>query len=251
MQIHKALLVESPSVTKSMAGLLERVGFAVERPAKTAKAFETAGRSRYDLVLVDLNMPRTSGVTLLDTSVMLEQLRKHSDVPVLFAMDGTGFKKHEKELEVLFAQPSVDWVRTPVNDSEFRFRISRATTRAPKPIATWNVPELRSDASGRLHATLVAEYFGWTLTNLSRSLGRSVQAVHKTPDAAALQAHLEILERTVLLARRLVSADRPAFRKWLNTPSPDLDEQKPGEVLLKKPNVVVHWLEDAALGHPA
>jgi hypothetical protein len=98
---------------------------------------------------------------------------------------------------------------------------------------------------------LVADYFGWTLTKLSRALGRSVQAVHKTPDAVALQQHLEKLERAVLLGRRLVSADRPGFRKWLNTPSPDLDGEKPAELLLKQPDVVVQWLEDAALGHPA
>jgi hypothetical protein len=48
-----------------------------------------------------------------------------------------------------------------------------------------------------------------------------------------------------------VSADRPGFRKWLNTPSPDLDGEKPAELLLKQPDVVVQWLEDAALGHPA
>jgi DNA-binding response OmpR family regulator len=247
MHMRKALLLESPSASSSLAPLLESVQFEVARPARKAWGIEIAGasRSRYDLVLVDLNVPRTSGVALL------EQLREHSDVPVVFAVDGVRFKKHEKDLELLFAQPSVDWVRTPIDDTEFRFRINRATARAAKRIETWNVLELRSDDSGRLDASLVADYFGWTLTTLGRALGRSVQAVHKTPDAVAIQPYLEKLERTVLLGRRLVSADRPGFRKWLNTPSPDLDGEKPAELLLKQPNVVVQWLEDAALGHPA
>ncbi|HJX64922.1 MAG TPA: response regulator [Polyangia bacterium] len=247
MHMRKALLLESPSASSSLARLLESVQFEVDRPAKKAWGIEIAGatRDRYDLVLVDLNIPHTSGVALI------EQLREHNDVPVVFAVDGVRFKKHEKDLELLFAQPSVDWVRTPIDDTEFRFRINRATVRAPKAIETWNVPELRSDVSGRLDATLVADYFGWTLTNLSRALGRSVQAVHKTPDAVAVQPHLEKLERAALLGRRLVSADRPGFRKWLNTPSPELDGEKPAELLLKQPEVVVQWLEDAALGHPA
>ena len=166
MHMRKALLLESPSASSSLAQLLESVQFEVERPTKKTWGIEiAASRARYDLVLVDLNMPHSSGVALL------EQLRDHSDVPVVFAVDGVHFKKHEKDLELLFAQPSVDWVRTPIDDTEFRFRINRATARAPKAIETWNVPELRSDVSGRLDATLVADHFGWTLTKLSRALG--------------------------------------------------------------------------------
>jgi hypothetical protein len=112
------------------------------------------------------------------------------------------------------------------------------------------MPELRSDSSGRLNAAKVACHFGWTLTTLSRALGASVQAVHKTPDAPRLQASLEKLERAALLARRSVGAKPSTLRKWLNTPMPDLDGTKPGEVLLKDPDVVVQWLEDAALGQP-
>jgi CheY-like chemotaxis protein len=248
MHMRKALLFESSSAPKYMERLLEEVGFQVERPAKTAKAFdliEKGGRSDYQLVIVDFKTPKCSGL-------VTHLCKMGRNIPVVIYGNSVQGKKHEKTLEVLSAQRSFDWIRTPIDATEFRFRINRASAcKAIKSIETWNVPELRSNASGRLDATLVSGYFGWTLTDLSRSLGRSVQAMHKTPDAVVIQPYLEKLERTVLLARRLVSADRSGFRKWLNTPSPDLDETKPGELLLKKPDVVVQWLEDAALGHPA
>jgi CheY-like chemotaxis protein len=196
-------------------------------------------------LVVDLNMSNAAGMQLV------KQLSRHRDVPVVFAGDRARLRQHGKRLEAVLAQAGVDWVSTPIDDTELRLRINRATARTAKVIETWSVGELRSDASGRLDAALIAKHLGWKLTDLSRALGRSVQAVHKTPDAPALQQRLEKLERAVLLARRLVSADAVEFRKWLNTPSPDLDEQKPGELLLEKPDVVVQWLEDAALGHPA
>ena len=58
------------------------------------------------------------------------------------------------------------------------------------------------------------------------------------------------LERAALLARRSVGTKPSTLKKWLNTPILDLDGEKPGDLLLTEPDVVVQWLEDAALGQP-
>ncbi len=245
MTMRKALLLGSEASLKSLERPLATQSFEIKRPAKTEWRDVLKLTSRCDLLLIDLDMPHISGLE------MLEQLQKRVEVPVMFIGDNDRLKQYEKELEPLLAQVGVDWISRPVCEAEVRLRVKKVAARIAPAIVTWNVPELRSDRTGRLDATLVAEHFGWKLTELSNALGRSVQAVHKTPDARGLQKGLEKLERAALLARRLVSDKASDLRKWLNTPSPDLDEEKPGKLLLEKPDVVVQWLEDAASGQPA
>jgi DNA-binding response OmpR family regulator len=246
MTTHKALLFGG-SHERGYAKLLTAQKFEVEQPAKkmwTAK-LKAAARANVDLVVVDLHMPRSSGAEIV------EQLSKSDAVPsVVIVGDSEDLLRHEAELVPLLSRPGVDWVRAPVDIAEFRLRINRVTARATPSMEAWSMPELRSEASGRLDATRIARHFGWTLSMLSRALGASVQAVHKTPDAAALQKRLEKLERAALLARRAIGSKLSSLRKWLNTPMPDLDGEKPGDLLLKKPDVVVEWLEDAAVGQP-
>jgi DNA-binding response OmpR family regulator len=247
MATHKALLFGRKH-EHTYADLLAAQRFVVDQPEKKAWAAKLRGatRANYDLVLIDLNMPKTTGAELV------EQLGNTYETPsVVIVCEIKNMLSHEHQFAPLFARPGFEWVRAPVDEEEFRFRVRRATARAARSMETWSMPELRSDASGRLDAAKIARHFGWTLTTLSRALGASVQAVHKTPDAQGLQARLERLERAALLARRSVGAKPSMFRKWLNTPMPDLDQAKPGDVLLDEPDVVVQWLEDAALGHPA
>jgi DNA-binding response OmpR family regulator len=246
MTTHKALLLGG-SQERRYAKLLTAQKFEVEQPAKstwTAK-LKAAARANVDLVVVDLNMPKASGAEIV------QQLSESEQVPsVVIVGDSEDLLEHEESLVPLLSRPGFDWVRAPVDVAEFRLRINRVTARAAPSAEAWNMPELRSDASGRLDATRIARHFGWTLSALSRALRASVQAVHKTPDAPALQKRLEKLERAALLARRSVSSKASTFRKWLNTPMPDLDGEKPGDLLLKKPDIVVQWLEDAAVGQP-
>lgn len=244
--MHKALLFGS--LHEGAYAKLLAAHFEVERPAKKtwAAKLSAATRANYDLVLVDLSIPTASGAEIV------ERLgRSGAAASVVIVGESKDFLRHEQGLERLLARPGVDWVRTPIDVEEFRFRVDRATARSAPAMETWSMSELRCDASGRLDATRIARYFGWTLSALSRALGASIQAVHKTPDARGLQKRLEKLERAALLAKRCVSATPSALRKWLNTPMPQLDGEKPGDVLLVDPDAVVQWLEDAALGQPA
>ena len=251
MKMRKALLLGNQANLKSIGGMLASQSFEVTPPAKHYLV-RKVGPSEWDLVLVDLDeIPTSSGEEIV------EQLLGRGEPVVII---GGARYVYGKQLEPLLARPRVDWVETPFRHRkrfkcELQWRIQKAvgkfTSVPASTLGTSGMPELRSDDSGRLDAALVAKHFGWSLSALARALRRSVQAVHKTPDAPALQKKLEPLERTALLARRLVSDKPSEFRKWLNTPSRDLDDEKPGKLLLEKPAVVVQWLEDAALGHPA
>ena len=66
--------------------------------------------------------------------------------------------------------------------------------------------------NGNISAERVAKLFGVSLSELANWLGRSRQAVSKTPDADSLQPSLGFFERVARL-RVVVKADE-AFRKW-------------------------------------
>ena len=71
-------------------------------------------------------------------------------------------------------------------------------------------------ANGNLSADRVAKLFGIPLSRLAQWLGRTKQAVSKTPDADSLQDSLGYFERIARL--RLVTQGDAEFRQWLRTP---------------------------------
>lgn len=93
--------------------------------------------------------------------------------------------------------------------------------------------DLRVD-SGKLSAVRVAEVFGVAIAELARWVGRSKQAVAKTPDADSLQSFLEHLERVARL--RAVTRDDAEFRKWLRAANVGLAKRRPMDLL-----VAGHW----------
>lgn len=244
--MQKALFLGSEANRKAIVAALAAQSFELQRPAKGSwkGVLEHLDHVRYDLVLVELEALQDSFEDLAGG------LRKHQQTSMMFMCKPGQLRHYEKKLEPFLANRAVDWISTPVRGTELSFRLKRAKAQRAGPVPVWSVPELRSDDSGRIDAALVAKHFGWTLTQLSRGFGRSLQTVSKTPDAPALQKRLEKLERVALLARKLAADTPSGLRKWLNAPSPDLDGEKPGVVLLQDPDVVLQWLEDAATGHP-
>lgn len=107
---------------------------------------------------------------------------------------------------------------------------------------------LRSDA-GRLDAGRVAEVFGLSVAELAGLLGRSRQAVSKTPDADSLQARLRSFERITRL-RAVLSG--PDFRSWLNLANPVLEGRSPLDIVRAgRADVVANLAEDLLAGAPA
>jgi hypothetical protein len=108
--------------------------------------------------------------------------------------------------------------------------------------------DLRTE-DGRLSAERVADAFGLSTAELAGLLGRSRQAVGKTPSAESLQPGLLPFERVARLRAILDSSD---FRRWLNMPNIELDGRTPLALIRAgKTDVVADLTEDMLTGSPA
>ena len=107
---------------------------------------------------------------------------------------------------------------------------------------------MRTD-SGRLSAEPVSELFGISKSELARLVGRTPQALSKTPDAESLQPPLEYFDKIARL--RILLKDDTAFRKWLRTRNPSLDDKAPLELIReKKWQVLADFVDDTLTGTP-
>jgi len=104
-------------------------------------------------------------------------------------------------------------------------------------------------ANGNLSAAAVADSFEIALSHLANWLGRTRQALNKTPDADSLQDELAFFERVARL-RAVVSKDQ--FLKWLRMPNSALDNKKPLDLLATgRRQVVADLVDDMLTGAPA
>jgi len=104
-------------------------------------------------------------------------------------------------------------------------------------------------ANGNLSADRVAKLYGVPLSQLAGWLGRTKQAVGKTPDADSLQAALGYFERVARL--RLLTKGDAEFRKWLRTPHELLDHAPPLELMAKGEwQALVDYVENILTGTP-
>lgn len=104
-------------------------------------------------------------------------------------------------------------------------------------------------ANGNLSADRVAQLFGIPLSRLAAWLGRTKQAVSKTPDADSLQESLGYFERIARL--RLVTQDDAEFRQWLRTPHPSVAGRNPMELLARGEwQALADFVDDILSGTP-
>jgi uncharacterized protein (DUF2384 family) len=102
--------------------------------------------------------------------------------------------------------------------------------------------------NGNLSAAAVTKAFGISMNQLATWLGRTRQALTKTPDADSLQNDLAYFERVARL-RAVVSQDR--FLKWLRMPHEQLDGKSPLDLMAEgQRQVVVDFVEDMLTGAP-
>jgi two-component system response regulator RegX3 len=74
----RILLVEDErTIRDAVAAYLEKEGFWVTSVADGAEALEQAGRKPFDLVVLDLNLPKVSG------EEVCRRIRDASDVPII------------------------------------------------------------------------------------------------------------------------------------------------------------------------
>ena len=103
--------------------------------------------------------------------------------------------------------------------------------------------------SGKLSAINTAEAFGLSVAELAALIGRTRQAVSKTPDADSLQLLLRPFERAGRLRATLSTDD---FRKWLHLANDQLRDRTPLELIRDgKVGVVADLVEDMLTGSPS
>lgn len=177
------------------------------------------------------------------------------------------WKQYEKLLGHFVRAASIELARRPADvrpafeEAFAKYLVEiRAAKRMPAPAPASIDPlgsvrsildatdDLRA-ASGRLDAARVAEVFGLSVSELSGLLGKSRQAVSKTPDAESLQHLLRPYERAARLRAILSASD---FRAWLNLANGRLDGATPIEVARAgRISVLADLTEDLLTGAPA
>jgi uncharacterized protein (DUF2384 family) len=83
--------------------------------------------------------------------------------------------------------------------------------------------------NGNLSAELIAKLYGISLSQLAGWLGRTKQALSKTPDADSLQSVLGYFERVARL--RIETENDAEFRKWLRMPNDTLGNRTPFDLM--------------------
>jgi Protein of unknown function (DUF2384) len=132
---------------------------------------------------------------------------------------------------------------------------SLRTETLPRPSPLDHIDEVISVtaelrvANGNLSAVRAAKLYGVSLSQLAEWIGRSRQAVAKTPDADSLQESLDFFERVARLTA-IMPAD--SFRKWLRMPNKLLDGKRPLESMASKDGqIVADLVDDMLTGAPS
>lgn len=221
------LAVSKRDRKRGLASGSKGVSFSVvHSPGKLTSTFRT---KRPDVVILDRQMPAAIGRAFLE-----RLLAEDPSVPILIVEDIDHVKPDT--LARVAGVPS---------------RAAAVSKAADEALVGHALPELHDADTGRVDARPVAEFFGISLAQIARVLGRSPQAVHKTPHAPGLQDGLSVLSRIAAALTTLFGSPKNA-RVWLNAPHPDLDKARPIELLkMGKAQVVADLLEDALLGHPS
>jgi hypothetical protein len=126
---------------------------------------------------------------------------------------------------------------------------SQPSAGAVPKVALAPTADLR-EGNGKLSAKLIAEIFDVPLTQLAGWLGRSKQALSKTPDADSLQPLLAPFEQ--IAALRPAVGDVGAFRKWLRSSHRMLQNKAPLDWIARgRVRAVAELVEDMLTGNPA
>jgi chemosensory pili system protein ChpA (sensor histidine kinase/response regulator) len=103
---------DSISVRKFVGRMLEKAGYRVRLAADGLEALEIATQMRCDLVVTDLEMPRTNGYELM---AHLRQNPETRGVPVMVVTSRAGAKHRDKALK----QGAVEFLVKPVQEDQF------------------------------------------------------------------------------------------------------------------------------------
>ncbi|HEY6308032.1 MAG TPA: response regulator [Candidatus Angelobacter sp.] len=112
------LVDDSISVRKFVGRMLEKAGYRVRLAADGLEALEIASQTRCDLVVTDLEMPRTNGYELLSH---LRQDEKTQRIPVMVVTSRAGAKHRERAMR----EGAVAFMTKPVQEEPFIAAVTR------------------------------------------------------------------------------------------------------------------------------
>ncbi|WP_130470195.1 hybrid sensor histidine kinase/response regulator [Candidatus Magnetaquicoccus inordinatus] len=133
----RILLVEDNGINREVArGILEQIGIQVEEAHNGQEAVWMVGKTRYDAVLMDIQMPIMDGIT---ATRLIRQDRRCQTLPIIamtaHALDGDREKSLEAGMNVHITKP-ID------NDILYAALLQWIKPREPSDAAPWNPPLL-------------------------------------------------------------------------------------------------------------
>ncbi len=129
------LVVEDDALlAQTLEDLLQEEGYTVELAINGEEALEKTFHTRFDLYLLDINLP------LLDGTTLLKELRRANDAtPAIFL---TSYSKQEK-LKESFHSGGDDFLTKPFENDELLLRIEAILRRmkndAPKTVGDFTI----------------------------------------------------------------------------------------------------------------
>jgi chemosensory pili system protein ChpA (sensor histidine kinase/response regulator) len=112
------LVDDSISVRKFVGRMLEKAGYRVQLASDGLEALEIVSQRRCDLVVTDLEMPRTNGYELL---AHLRQDEKTRGIPVMVVTSRAGAKHRERAMR----EGAVAFMTKPVQEEPFIAAVTR------------------------------------------------------------------------------------------------------------------------------
>jgi chemosensory pili system protein ChpA (sensor histidine kinase/response regulator) len=103
---------DSISVRKFVGRMLEKAGYRVKLASDGLEALEIVTQTRCDLVVTDLEMPRTNGYELM---AHLRQGKQTREIPIMVVTSRAGAKHKDKAIK----QGAADFLVKPVQEEQF------------------------------------------------------------------------------------------------------------------------------------
>ncbi len=152
------LLEDDTLFAQTLEDFLEEEGFAVDLAADGEEALCRSYERRYDLLLLDINVPQIDGLEVLS-----EIRRRQDRTPAIFL---TSFRDQE-HLHRAFGEGADDYLKKPVDLDELLLRIKALLRRSRRSRETIMISDLSYDPLSR---TLTSQDTTLTLTRKSALL---------------------------------------------------------------------------------
>jgi len=103
---------DSISVRKFVGRMLEKAGYRVRLASDGLEALEIVSQTRCDLVITDLEMPRTNGYELMSHMKQNPETRR---IPIMVVTSRAGAKHRERAMK----EGAMAFMTKPVQDDQF------------------------------------------------------------------------------------------------------------------------------------